>query len=77
MWWYCAAMWVLAYRYFDYSCQGTISAIECYHGALKQPDHYSDRKRLVGDCLDWLLNNLLIVNEGDTASSTAISVRDM
>ena len=56
-------MWVLAYRNFDYSRQRTTSAIEGYHGAVKQLDLNSERKRLVGRRLDWLINILLTVTE--------------
>ena len=54
-------MWVLAFRNFNYSQQNTTSAIEGYHGALKQLDLNSDRKRLVGRRLDWLITILLSV----------------
>lgn len=56
-------MWVLAFRNFNYSHQNTTSAVEGYHGALKQLDLNYDRKRLVGRRLDWLIRILLSVTE--------------
>ena len=56
-------MWVLAFRNLNYSQQNTTSAIEGYHGALKQLDLNSSRKRLVGRRLDWLVEILLTVTE--------------
>ena len=56
-------MWVLAFRNFNYSQQNTTSAVEGYHGALKQLDLKSARKRLVSRRLDWLIQILLSETE--------------
>ena len=53
---------MLAYRNFNYSQQNTTSAVEGYHGALKQLDLNSTRK-LVGHRLDWLIQVLLSETE--------------
>lgn len=50
---------MLAFRNFDYSQQNTTSALEAYHGALKQLDLNTSRTRLVGRRLDWLIDILL------------------
>ena len=54
---------MLAFRSCNHSEQNTTSAIEGYHGALKLLDLNSERKRLVGRRLDWLIAVLLFTTE--------------